>query len=415
MKNKLIVFTSDFPFGNGESFLETEVDYLAKEFDEVKIISSNTTSPQTRLLPANFTVERINLTVSVAAKLLAIFSVLSPLFWQEKTIISAIYRKKLSKGILSTMLISLFRAKKVQRFATRLLKQQNQDTQLFFYSYWCEDTAIGLARLKQKFPQQIAFSRVHGWDLYMEASTLNYLPYRHFIARSLNCIFSISETGLNYCKTHWKLPESSTLQLARLGVKQELPFSENENKPLTLISCSNAIPLKRLNLIVEALALTTLQLHWVHFGDGTELQHLKKIAEEQLPSTIKVTWMGQATNREVLGWYAENLPHLFINVSEREGIPVSIMEAMSFSTPVIATNVGGNSEIVNQFNGILLSPSPTPLEIKTAIEQLFALNQTDYLTLRKAAYATWNKNYNAKTNFEQFIQQIKALKLGNTH
>lgn len=41
-------------------------------------------------------------------------------------------------------------------------------------------------------------------------------------------------------------------------------------------------------------------------------------------------------------------------MSDSEGIPVSIMEAMSFGIPVIARNVGGMSEIVNEENGLLL-------------------------------------------------------------
>jgi glycosyltransferase involved in cell wall biosynthesis len=414
MKNKLVLFTSDFPFGIGEPFLEAEVNYLAKAFSEVKIISSNTTTSETRSLPANVTVERLDLAISNITKWRTVFSIFFPVFWREITIITKIYKKKISKGILSTMLISHFRAKKIKQRAVRLLQEEKQGgTQFSFYSYWCEDTALGLALLKQKYPQVIAFSRVHRWDLDMEHNQFNYLPYRHLIAHSLNAIFSISEIGFDYYNTQWHLPDTSRLKLARLGVDQSMPFTKNEGKPLTLVSCSNAIPLKRLHLIIEALALTTVELHWVHFGDGVELKKLKEMAQALLPSTITVSWMGLVTNREVLAWYAEELPHLFINVSQIEGIPVSIMEAMSFSTPAIATHVGGNSEIINEQNGILLSANPTPLEIKAAIEHIATLNQEDYFTLREAAYTTWKEKYNATANFERFTQEIHALQNGN--
>ena len=45
---------------------------------------------------------------------------------------------------------------------------------------------------------------------------------------------------------------------------------------------------------------------------------------------------------------------LFVNMSLSEGIPVSIMEAISFGIPIIATNVGGNAEIVNDETGVLI-------------------------------------------------------------
>lgn len=41
-------------------------------------------------------------------------------------------------------------------------------------------------------------------------------------------------------------------------------------------------------------------------------------------------------------------------MSLSEGIPVSIMEAISFGIPIIATNVGGNAEIVNDETGVLI-------------------------------------------------------------
>ena len=59
---------------------------------------------------------------------------------------------------------------------------------------------------------------------------------------------------------------------------------------------------------------------------------------------------------------------MFINVSSTEGIPVSIMEAMSFGIPVIATAVGGTPEIVNNENGYLLSKDPSAKELAEVIQ-----------------------------------------------
>ena len=67
----------------------------------------------------------------------------------------------------------------------------------------------------------------------------------------------------------------------------------------------------------------------------------------------------------------------FINVSSSEGIPVSIMEVMSFGIPVIGTNVGGVSELVNQENGHLLSANPAAQEIVSVIEKFQQLSNED--------------------------------------
>ena len=39
LKNRLCLFTSEFPYGHLEVFIETEIKYLSKSFDEVYLIS----------------------------------------------------------------------------------------------------------------------------------------------------------------------------------------------------------------------------------------------------------------------------------------------------------------------------------------------------------------------------------------
>ena len=70
---------------------------------------------------------------------------------------------------------------------------------------------------------------------------------------------------------------------------------------------------------------------------------------------LKIKLAGKISNSQLLEIY-KNIPFdIFINVSENEGVPVSIMEAMSFGMIIIATAVGGTSEIVhNGKNGYLL-------------------------------------------------------------
>ena len=111
----------------------------------------------------------------------------------------------------------------------------------------------------------------------------------------------------------------------------------------------------------------------------------------------------------MLTYYQNNNPDLFINVSSSEGVPVSFMEAMSCGIPVIATNVGGSSEIVNIDNGYLLSSNPLPAEVAEAISTFYHLNLEEKNKKRLAAYNTWEENYNAKKNYTQFAEEILSL------
>ncbi len=79
-----------------------------------------------------------------------------------------------------------------------------------------------------------------------------------------------------------------------------------------------------------------------------------------------VTLLGAVPETEHRAQLAQ--AHIFALASENEGISVAIMEAMAMQTPVVVTDVGGNSElVVNGDNGVLVSFGK-PGEMATAIE-----------------------------------------------
>ena len=84
------------------------------------------------------------------------------------------------------------------------------------------------------------------------------------------------------------------------------------------------------------------------------MNQIKEMSRE-LPENIKIDFRGNVKNSDLLEVYKNNQFDLFLNVSLSEGIPVSIMEALSFGIPCIATDVGGTKEIViDGYNGWLL-------------------------------------------------------------
>lgn len=407
-KNKLFLFTADFPFGTGETFLETEITYLADGFDEVVIVSQNLSDSQTRELPGNCTVSRIDLSVSNADKLKALVGLSDPLFWKEKSIVKKVYVKKFSKGIISTMLISLWRAKKVKQYITQICKKESIETRLYFYSYWCDDTALGLAMAQKELPSIKTLCRIHRWDVYFEESAVNYLPFRHFITENISKIFSISQDGIDYAFQNWKVTQKEKFILSRLGVNNTHSFQISNNDPFLLVSCSNLIPVKRVHLIAVALKeITDIPIKWVHIGDGPERKKLEALILN-LPSNIEVELLGRIPNSAIYTFYAEKRPDLFINVSSSEGVPVSIMEAMSFGIPVIATDVGGNSEIVNEENGYLLISILVKEELKRILLDYLGISQLEKEIKHKFSFETWNSSYNSELNYNKFVKQIKT-------
>lgn len=405
INKKIILFTSGFPYGKTEAFLETEIIYLAKSFKHVEVVAVNPDSKIIRELPNNCTTKTIIHTETIINKITSLKYLFNPLFWNEIKIIKTIYKKKLTIGIIKTMLMGLFRAKNIKKFVTK--NYNINSNKHIFYSYWCDDTALGLALIKLEFPFSKFISRIHGWDVYFEQSKFNYLAFRHYIAENLDAIYSISNYGKEYCTKKWLLSSSNKLYVSKLGINQQKKLKPISN---VIISCSNVIKLKRIDLIIRALSeLKYKNLKWVHFGDGTEMKVIKKMAHDKLTGLIEFELKGIKNNSHLMQWYKETKPSLFINLSSSEGVPVSIMEAMSFGVPVIATNVGGTSEIVDNENGFLLAENPLIKDISGAIESYFTLNLELKILKQNAAYNTWHTKFNAKKNYKNFCDLITQL------
>jgi len=406
-KKKLLLFTAGFPFGTSEPFLKTELNYLCNHFDQIIIIAVNPESEIRDEIPEKCSLQIIMHKETLFHKIYAALNIFDPLFWTELAVIIYRYKKRINRTIIATMLMGLYRAKKIKKYVVEHFDlEENTNTTL--YSYWCDDTALGLALLQHKYQNIKTCSRIHGWDVYFEANPINYLSYRYFIAQQLKAIFSISKQGKNYCENHWKINNCSKIKVSRLGVvSQNFLKLTAEN---IIVSCSNMIPLKRVELIINALSkLKHIQIKWVHFGDGPEFKRIEKLCNETLTSNITWELKGWVKNSDILQWYENYKPSLFINVSSSEGVPVSIMEALSFGVPAIATDVGGNSEIVNELNGHILSANPTAQQIAESLETYFNSPFQSRLSKHEESLNTWKTLYDSHSNYNSFCDEILKL------
>jgi glycosyltransferase involved in cell wall biosynthesis len=267
--------------------------------------------------------------------------------------------------------------------------------------------------LKIENPDFKCVSRFHGWDVYFEASAIAYLPFRKFINEHLDQQFAISDAGSNYARTRWEIYFPNKISVSRLGTTAKLENwlpSEVRNEQRLIVSCSNVIPLKRVNLIFEVVnGLVKHEIRWVHFGDGQNLVELERKIAQEKKSHLTVELRGRVSNEEVLEFYKQESPDFFMNLSTSEGIPVSIMEAFSLGIPVVATAVGGVPEIVSNHIGALVDPHATAEEIQMILINLLSKPLSDWNQLSEQAYEVWKNQYNAESNFTSFAQALKEI------
>ena len=120
---------------------------------------------------------------------------------------------------------------------------------------------------------------------------------------------------------------------------------------------------------------------------------------------IKIEFHGQKQNHEVIDFLSRNYIDAFVNVSISEGLPVSIMEAISFGIPVIATDVGGVKEIVNEVTGILMEKDINKAKLSNTLDGInttFDLLPNDRTEIRNF----WSENFNAKKNYYDFCKML---------
>jgi glycosyltransferase involved in cell wall biosynthesis len=102
-----------------------------------------------------------------------------------------------------------------------------------------------------------------------------------------------------------------------------------------------------------SLASRRPNLRLAFVGDGPGGAHLRNKAKH-LALEDRITLNGPGSSQDVARWLAA--ANVLALPSYNEGYPNVIIEALSCGRPVIATNVGGILELVNEDSGILISP-----------------------------------------------------------
>ena len=141
----------------------------------------------------------------------------------------------------------------------------------------------------------------------------------------------------------------------------------------TLLYVGRLAPLKDHATLLRAVALTRshhpeVQL-WI-VGDGPREKSLRKLAAE-LGLNECVTFFGEQTDVSPFMLAAD----LFVSSSVTEGLPVSLLEAMSVGLPALVTDVGGMGEIARLSGAVTLVPSSDPEGMARALCQAIARRQ----------------------------------------
>lgn len=400
---KILLATENFPYGGGErNFVLPELTRLVKEYD-VTVISHaderQIAEGQETDLPVGVRVvthPRPQLTGR--DKLWALLGFLTDRDGREE--MWEILRAGKQCGTRLYQSLSFY----AQALSDQRLLRKNglisEEEPVIYYAFWYDYYCYSMIREKRKYPKVRIIARTHGRDLYHERVPGERQPFRAQIERGMDGIIFACAYGREYydrCVRSVTFPPEK-LYVCRLGTEPAVRLMPpHEDGSWQLLSCSNVIPLKRIERIIEGLSLIDdISLCWTHIGDGEGMEVVKAYAEQVLGKKKNIQYVFTGYMEDVGAWYRNKQVDCFITTSSTEGgCPVSIQEAMSYGVPVIGTDVGGITEMLAG-NGILLSASPGAEEVAEAICTIFRMPGEEFDEMRRRSFALWREMFSAE-------------------
>ena len=131
---------------------------------------------------------------------------------------------------------------------------------------------------------------------------------------------------------------------------------------------ANLKPIKRIDVLIEALARLDRQVSWdwqcVVMGEGPERERLSHLIQQR-GLVGRVHLVGSVHD---VRSYLQRVD-IAILCSDREGLSNAILEYMTLSKPIVATDAGACSELVDEDNGLLVPPGD-PVTLAAALMRL---------------------------------------------
>lgn len=405
---KIILITSSFPYHLGEQFLETEIKY----YDGINVtILPMSSDKKMRTIP-----NKIKLDNSLIEKK---HTIVKKIYYRLKSLGSGIFYKEFFSQVrvnlkrIKPFLSSMYGYQRSYNIFDHYFKDQKDLENTIVYTYWNAEATYALQRLKKKYGYRLV-SRIHRGDLYQERKTNCYMPLKHLFADNIDKVFTITQSANEYLSKTYGFKDE-TLELSRLGVDDNfIKCNSSLENHFSIASCSFLVDVKRVDKIIDTITILSKQypsitFEWNHIGSGPLEDNLQQFARKKLSnmSNVKYKFLGHLDNQEVYVFYKNNAVDVFVNVSESEGVPVSIMEAMSCHIPIVAPNVGGISDmIIDKSSGKLLSEK---CELDEIIEALSEVEFFKNEATREKAYEVYLEKYDAKKNYTEFIETLKEL------
>jgi len=180
-----------------------------------------------------------------------------------------------------------------------------------------------------------------------------------------------------------------------------------QNRIIQLLVISRLVTQKNIDSIIKAVKVMENEGIILNIvGDGSEINNLKNLVENY-ELEEKVNFIGKIENAK-LNEYLSNAD-IFVQASNYEGLPHSILEAINYEIPILSTEVGGCSVLLNKGERGYIIPLPiSETGISDGIRRIIN-NKKEAMSKAKVAKEFLNQQHNFNMNADIYHENINEM------
>lgn len=188
---------------------------------------------------------------------------------------------------------------------------------------------------------------------------------------AIKCIMPVSHELANVLKQKWDMQDHRVVVVPNVAAPQFVYKQKLATQKLQIALMAIWKAPKHPMLMAKALQALTVNerraiaVNWM--GGGPLLDEVKTYLTQYAPE-VEVNYSGIVYDRALVA-QAMQSADVFVHPTDAENLPCVIIESLCCGTPVMSHSVNGVPELVNEQNGVLLTPG-SYIEITEAIREL---------------------------------------------
>ncbi|MGL4335868.1 MAG: glycosyltransferase family 4 protein [Turicibacter sp.] len=396
MKRKLLFLTSSYPFGHGESFISPEISEL-KNYYDVNILP---TYPRGEI-KNNFDESVTFLPLIDLRMLLSAISLLA----RKPILFYQLVKACISSGVIKSLKNLILIPKAIYIFTEYLAKDEQY---AFIYCHWLSAPAQLALLLNILSGIEYGIS-AHRWDIIDNNNFSKKLAGAKFLRVISNGSLSLfNKVILDEFK--------KKIYVIYMGV--DIPHERLVDRKKVKMKCltvGSLINVKGHRYLIDAFRIIKdrgIDCELILVGCG-ELEETLAEQVKNCKLDENVNFLGQLDKNELKHLYSDPeinifcLPSIDLGNGLHEGIPVALMEAMSFGIPCVSTKTGSIRELIcNEKYGILVEDK-SPEQLSLAITGIFSDPEMSK-NISVEASTRVSTYFNASINNKRLVELISG-------